>query len=1105
MKQQKIGRYIIEGIQGEGAMGMVFRAFDPVIQRTVAIKRVSFKGIEKDEDRETYKENFFREARIAGSLHHPNIVTIHDIGEDGGSPFVVMEFIDGQVLADRLEADDPLTYAACATIIGQICHAINVAHERQIVHSDIKPQNVMLDKDLSVRILDFGIAKLADTHGGQPGEFLGTPKYASPEQIRNQALDARSDIFSVGVLAHTLLTGESPFPGTSLDSILYKILNCPPDIQSLPPSLGVNDSRFRAIFEKVLFKHPDRRYQSAVQFADDLEDVLKDVDLSSTVISAKMNPEREKAVQELREQLEAAIKGEDLDKATAAVEGLRAEEQDVHEEEKELAKLASMLDSKREAARQQQIKDFRKAFREHIAVMELEKAENCIARLKELSVAVKKEQTLLDQIKEHQAQVLPHREAFERAMTERNPETASAALAELNALEAADEQDQARLNELEAALAEEHRQREHAITEHRSRFKEAIANRNPDQAAAELQGLTQLQASSEDERKALDDLNRIIAEESKARESQADILRALFSEEVARKDFSAAENTLKGLGDLGEDISNEVRQLNMARRGAGGSELDAQVLRFREAWDAAEATKNVDAGKAAVEQLHLLGEDVTAMNAALAEWQKPAAPPKSAGGEAKKPFPIVAVGAVAAVLVIVILAAVLFSGGEDTTETAPPTTQPIAKNDPPPPQIDTSPATSDPVTEPEQGIVEPESSTENANLTADSNVAPDAAEREAVAEPAVAEATTPLPEETKPAEQVAVNTPVVEPKQPPAQSSNNPVTQPKPKPKPKPRRPPARTQPAAVDEPVKPTDDFNIPDPMFREYLVSQFDADGDGFLSSKEAARVQRIDTPGSTYSRGNINDLTGIEHFPNLVRLTVAYEDLKTIPPLPKGLEVLVLSHNQLTSLPSLAGSKLRDLDISHNRLDASDCSQIASVIWNSIDSQGSLIEFNPQSNSVNLPCIEVALSTIPPLTELVRLPSEKLSNGKRKFSQVESEIDGKDFEKAGKSLRRLARNDSNTFRYAEVFAKFHFEYAEYLKSENGLREDIFAQFQAVIDGLGNREKLTTPAAVYLGRAYFELGERKKAFQMWRDVDRKQHPELNTYYEKAARSLRN
>lgn len=1105
MKQQKIGRYIIEGIQGEGAMGTVFRAFDPVIQRTVAIKRVSFKGIEKDEDRETYKENFFREARIAGSLHHPNIVTIHDIGEDSGSPFVVMEFIDGQVLADRLDGDDPLTYAACANIISQICHALNVAHERQIVHSDIKPQNIMLDRDLSVRILDFGIAKLADTHGGQPGEFLGTPKYASPEQIRNQALDARSDIFSLGVLAHTLLTGESPFPGTSLDSILYKILNCPPDIQSLPPSLGVNDSRFRAIFEKVLFKHPDRRYQSAVQFADDLEDVLKDVDLSSTVVSAKMSPEREKAVKELREQLEKAIRDEDLDAAQAAVEGLRREEQEIHDEEKELAKLASVIDSKREAARQQQVEDFRKAFRDHVGSMELDKAEDCIERLKELSVTIKRETGVLEELKAHEAKVAPFRQAFEAALTARDLNAAQTAFAGLRELEANDDADSRRLTDLEAQLARDAAQREQAIADHRDRFKDAVANRNSDQAAAELAGLQQLQAPAEDERKALDDLNRIIAEESKARESQADILRALFTEEVARADFKAAENTLKGLGDLGENISEEVRRLNMARRGAGGGELDGQVQQAQQAWAAAQQNKDVAAAETAVNQLHMLGEDVTPLRAEIAAWQKPVAASKAANTE-KKPFPIAIVAAVAAVLVAAILGGLFFSGG-DAPEPTPPPVQ-VSQNDPPKPQLDPEPAT-DPVT-PDQGpetapteMVENVPVTGDETLTAQNDNAPAEDVTEAVEDSAVEDA-PPLPD-PEPAENVA-STPVIEPKQPPAQSSNNDVDKTKP---PKPRQRPVRntktTTTTVPDEPQRPTDDFRIPDPEFRAFLVREFDADEDGFLSTKEAARVTRIDTPGSNYTRGNIRDLTGIENFPNLVQLTVAYEDLETIPPLPKGLEVLVLSHNQLTSIPDMAGTKLRDLDISHNQLDSSDCRQIAAIIWGNLDKQGAFVEFNPQNNAVNLPCVEVALSTLPPLTELVTVPGEKTANGKRKFEQVEKDILAKDFDSAGKALRKLARNDADTFRYAEVFAMFHFEYGEHLKSENGLRKDIFDQFQTIVDGLGNREKLTTQAAVYLGRAYFELGQRKKAFQMWRDVDRKTHPELDTYYEKAAISLRN
>ncbi|CAM2067312.1 Non-specific serine/threonine protein kinase [Sulfidibacter corallicola] len=1099
MTQQKIGRYIIEAVQGEGAMGKVYRAFDPVIQRTVAIKKVSFKGIEKENDREKYKENFFREARIAGSLHHPNIVTIHDIGEDQGEPFVVMEYIDGEVLADRLELGEPLTYAACARIISQISYALSVAHERQIVHRDIKPQNIMLDRDESVRILDFGIAKLADAHGGQPGEFLGTPKYASPEQIRNQALDHRSDLFSLGVLAHNLLTGASPFPGSSLDSILYKILNCPPDIQSLPATLGVNDSRFRAIFEKVLFKHPDRRYQSAVQFANDLEDVLKDVDLSSTVRSGRMSPEQEAKVNEFKDQFEKAVAEERLDDARTAVEGLRGEEQDVHEEEKVLAKLSSIVESKREAERQQQVERFRKAFREHIKRGDLEQAEQSIGKLQELSVTVKKERTTLERELDRQAKIAPVRGEYEQAIAASDVDRATGLLADLEAMDAASDDNRGALVALKTRVERELIERDRRVSEYRGLFKEAIANRDVEKAEQQLAGMGELGQNHQDERKALDNLIRIIAEESKARESQADILRALFQEEVARGDLKAAENTLKELRILDEHVGNEIRALNLARRGTsdGDPEIDRSIAEQQTLFRRALEARDVGAAQNALNQLNQLGEDIASLQGELQQLQV-----ESAATERKESGGINKLTLVAGILVVVLVAAGIgmFMSG-DGGDTDP-------KVSPPAQQVQTTP------TEPASGTASIDtegSSTQTPSVQTEDTPGDTQGEgtpgEEGVPgelDPALAasgdlplnpEQSTEEPDSAEPDPPVVEQAPVqVAAAEKPAEVRPRPKQPPKPKPK-------GGGSPAAEQPPP---DEFSIPDTEFRNYLVREFDRNGNGALSLDEAKSVREINTPGTNSERGNIKNLTGIEHFSSLERLTVAYEQIELVPPLPDGLEVLVLSHNHLSALPPLS-TKLRDLDLSHNRLSDDDCAQIAALIWENLDKRGIFIEFNPQEGNKTLKCVRLALESLPPLVELVRIPNEKLSNGERKFVQVEEIIGEKDFDKAQKQLRKLARSDKDTYRYREVFAMYHYSHAEYLKTQNAMRKDIFAQYQTVVDGLAARDRLTEKGAYYLGLCYYALDQKKKAFQTWRDIDKTRFPGLDAYYREADAYLRN
>ncbi len=267
---EHIGRYTIEKLLGEGAMGSVYKAHDPVIQRIVAIKTIKTDIIEETVERKEFKRRFFNEAQICGSLHHPNIVVLYDLGEEQNTPFIAMEYLEGRTLQQHSKSNKKMDIDTKVQIIMQIADALDYAHERDIIHRDIKPQNIMVTDAHIAKIMDFGIAKIGDEHMTKTGFFVGTPSYSSPEQIAGEKVDYRSDIFSLGVLAHELLTGKLPFPGKSISSILYQVVNGQPSLEYVPPEIDANKLQFKLIFLKALNKDREKRYQHASELAEEL-------------------------------------------------------------------------------------------------------------------------------------------------------------------------------------------------------------------------------------------------------------------------------------------------------------------------------------------------------------------------------------------------------------------------------------------------------------------------------------------------------------------------------------------------------------------------------------------------------------------------------------------------------------------------------------------------------------------------------------------------------------------------------------------------------------------------------------------------------------------
>jgi serine/threonine-protein kinase len=260
----RIGKYTITGRIGKGGMGMVYRAWDELLEREVAIKTLTLEKSLEDE----HRRRFQIEARAAAKLQHPNIVTVFELGDDRGLPFIAMELLSGVDLEALLRSGEPLLLAEKLDVMAQVCRGLHFAHERHIVHRDMKPSNIRVLEDGTAKIMDFGIAKLGAGGVTRSGMMVGTVHYMSPEQIRGQALDGRSDVFSVGVILYQLLTGERPFLGDHPTEILYKIVHDP--APSLAVDLGECGPPLQALLERALAKEVDQRHPSAASLSEEL-------------------------------------------------------------------------------------------------------------------------------------------------------------------------------------------------------------------------------------------------------------------------------------------------------------------------------------------------------------------------------------------------------------------------------------------------------------------------------------------------------------------------------------------------------------------------------------------------------------------------------------------------------------------------------------------------------------------------------------------------------------------------------------------------------------------------------------------------------------------
>jgi len=280
-RSERFGRYEILAELGRGAMGVVYKARDPKINRLVAVKTISLAG-QPPEDEQEYRERFHREAEAAGRLSHPGIVTIFDVGEEPETraPYIVMEYVGGQSLDKLLSGEDrKLPLEAALQLTHELAEALDCAHGQGVVHRDLKPANILLTEEGHAKIADFGVAKLNLANHTLAGRSLGTPAYMSPEQLNGDAVDGRSDLFSLGVVLYTILTGYRPFQGNSALTVSYKVVNRDPIPATvleteLPQALDY-------IISRALAKDPAQRYHRGMEMALDIQDLREGRELWS--------------------------------------------------------------------------------------------------------------------------------------------------------------------------------------------------------------------------------------------------------------------------------------------------------------------------------------------------------------------------------------------------------------------------------------------------------------------------------------------------------------------------------------------------------------------------------------------------------------------------------------------------------------------------------------------------------------------------------------------------------------------------------------------------------------------------------------------------------
>ncbi len=287
MIPKTLGRFEIVSELGRGAMGVVYKGRDPKLERTVALKVIHFGMNKEDEQQLQVKDRFLVEARATAQLQHSNILTIYDVGDEGDLTYIAMEFLEGGSLEDMIKGGKFHDYDQIIDIVRQIADGLDHAHQKGIVHRDIKPANIMMAGGKVPKIADFGLARLSNSTLTTTGTVLGTPSYMAPEQIRGRKVDGRADLFALGVIFYEMLTGEKPFGGDSITSVIYRVVNEEP----IPPrKLNIDlPNAIDQFMQKALNKEPGQRFQTGAEFVEALRLLQKGLYKAEMVSSPSSN------------------------------------------------------------------------------------------------------------------------------------------------------------------------------------------------------------------------------------------------------------------------------------------------------------------------------------------------------------------------------------------------------------------------------------------------------------------------------------------------------------------------------------------------------------------------------------------------------------------------------------------------------------------------------------------------------------------------------------------------------------------------------------------------------------------------------------------------
>lgn len=268
-----LGRYQVLKELGRGAMGVVYLGKDPTIQRFVAIKTMRLDDIDKEDELKAFRDRFFREAESTGRLSHPNIITVYDAGEQDGLAYIAMEYLEGVLLNCYCQKSTLVPARQALQIVTTVAEALDYAHSQGVIHRDVKPPNIMILKQRLVKVMDFGIAKVATATKTQTSMIVGTPRYMSPEQATGKDVDGRSDVFSLGIVLFELLTGERPFDADNMPALVTRIAKAPhPPLMKYRRDLP---TRVQSILDRALQKDIQNRYRHAGDMAQDLRDVFQ--------------------------------------------------------------------------------------------------------------------------------------------------------------------------------------------------------------------------------------------------------------------------------------------------------------------------------------------------------------------------------------------------------------------------------------------------------------------------------------------------------------------------------------------------------------------------------------------------------------------------------------------------------------------------------------------------------------------------------------------------------------------------------------------------------------------------------------------------------------